>query len=60
MVRQHTGIRLVLVNRELEHAQLSGVLRADDIDTLFQLLEADYGITTSPRGESEFVLRKSR
>ena len=54
------SIRLVLGDPSLADVRLSGVLRADNVFTLVDLLETGYGLTAERRGPSEIVLRKSR
>lgn len=52
--------RLVLAEPALAAVRISGILRADNIDVLLAVLEANYGITAEPRGETEIVLRRAR
>ena len=39
---------------------LSGAIRADNIEALFELLAADHGIRTQPRGAAEIALIPAR
>ncbi|MEI6466460.1 MAG: FecR domain-containing protein [Verrucomicrobiota bacterium] len=52
---RYSGKRLVLADPALGAVQLSGVLRADNLDALLKLLTAHYGITPEIHG-NEIVL----
>lgn len=60
MINRHSRVRLVLGDDELQKVPVSGILRADNLDTLFRFLKSDYGVTTERRSETEIVLRKAR
>lgn len=60
MMNQHGRMQLVLSDSGLRNVHLSGLLRADDIDTLLRLLEEEHGIKAVRRGDSEFVLSRAR
>lgn len=60
MMNQHSRMQLVLSDSGLRNVHLSGMLRADDIDTLLRLLEEEHGIKAVRRGDSEFVLSRAR
>jgi len=55
---RYSGKHLVLAEPELGALQLSGVLRADNVDALLQLLEAN-GITPAADG-AEITLSRRR
>ena len=55
---QYSGKRLVLADPELGAVQLSGVLRADNVDALLKLLETNYGIKPETRGD-EIILGRA-
>jgi ferric-dicitrate binding protein FerR (iron transport regulator) len=55
--RDSGGVRLVLANSALERLQLSGMVRANNVDTLLLLLARDFGIRAD-RGEGVIVLRR--
>ena len=57
MFNRHSRVRVSLGEPALERLLLSGILRADNVDALVRLLEANYGITAERR-ENEIVLRK--
>lgn len=52
LVNHHSHVRLVLADPELGQVRLSGVLRADNIDTLLRLLEEAHGIKTERSGDA--------
>jgi len=54
----HLQLRLVLADPELGKIALSGTLRADNIDSLLQLLSSNYGIGAE-RGNDQVILRRS-
>lgn len=58
MFNQYSGTMLVL-DPALGHLQMSGVLRADNIDSLLRLLKNEFGIEPERRGENEIHLRRS-
>jgi transmembrane sensor len=55
---RYSLVPVILADPALHGLQLSGILRADNVDALVRLLEANYGVTADRRG-SEIVLRKS-
>lgn len=57
MFNAHGRVRLVLAEPALGRLQLSGVLRADDTESLLRLLEGEFGLIGERRGE-ELVLRR--
>jgi len=58
MINRFSGVRLILGDPELGKVQLSGVLRASNMETLLRLLATDYGIAAERRPDGEIVLRK--
>lgn len=56
---EHGGVRLVLGDPTLRHVKVSGVLRADNVDALLQLLASDHGVAAENRGD-EILLRRRR
>jgi len=57
--KKNSGMAIVLGDPSIGEIKLSGVLRADNIDALLQLLASNYGITAERRGPSEIVLRRA-
>jgi transmembrane sensor len=51
--------RIKLGNAALADVRISGILRADNIDTLIGVLEADYGIRAERNGDTEVILHKA-
>ncbi len=60
MINKHSRVRLVLEDPALNDLPLSGAIRADNIEALFELLAADHGIRTQPRGAAEIALIPAR
>ncbi len=58
LFHQHSGARIALGDPALGGLQISGTLRADNIDSLLRLLELEFGIKAERRGEAEFVLHR--
>lgn len=59
LFNRHAGVRLVLDDAGLGSLELSGVMRADNTDSLLRLLKDEFGITAEQRGE-DVVLRRGR
>ena len=57
MFNEHAKVKLVLGDASLGSLELSGVLRADNTDSLLRLLEVEFGIRAEQRGD-EVVLRR--
>ncbi len=57
MFNTHGSARLALANASLGALQISGVLRADDPESLLRLLDAEFGITSAQR-EGTWHLRR--
>ena len=60
MINAHGPVRLTLGSEALGKVRISGVLRADNLDTLLELLAESHGIKTEHRGASEMVLTHAR
>lgn len=60
LFNEHGKAKLVLGDPELATVRLSGMIRADNIDTLLALLADSYGIRAERRGETEIVLHHGR
>jgi len=56
MMNRYNRVQFVISDRSLDHLELSGVLRADRVDALVQLLESDFGLRADRRGDAEIVL----
>jgi transmembrane sensor len=59
MFNEHGRVHLRLADPALGRLQLSGVLRADDTESLLRLLEGEFALTAERRGD-ELVLRSRR
>lgn len=57
MFNAHGRLRLALADPALGRLQLSGVLRADDTESLLRLLEGEFGLVGERHGD-ELVLRR--
>jgi transmembrane sensor len=57
MFNQHGRVRLTLAEPALGRLQLSGVLRADDTESLLRLLEGEFDLKAERRGDA-IVLRR--
>ncbi len=53
---QYSGKRLVIGDTNLNRLELSGTLRADNVDALLRLLHAEFGVVAAQHGE-ELMLR---
>jgi transmembrane sensor len=60
MINEHSHERLVLADASLENVRISGVLRADHIETLLRLLDDEHGIKAEHLAGGEIVLARSR
>ena len=58
MFNQSGPARLRVAEPALEDLQISGVLRADNADSLLRLLEIEFGIEADRRGANEIVLHR--
>ncbi|MBL9194934.1 MAG: FecR domain-containing protein [Opitutaceae bacterium] len=59
LFNRHTSVHLRLADPELGKLELSGVIRADNADSLLRLLSAEFGIEADRRGD-EIVLSRGR
>jgi transmembrane sensor len=57
MFNEHGRVRLVLGDAALRDLKVSGVLRADNTDSLLRLLEGEFGLSAERRGD-DLVLRR--
>jgi transmembrane sensor len=57
MFNQHGRVQLSLADPALGQLQLSGVLRADDTETLLRLLEGEFGLIAESSG-GEILIRR--
>jgi transmembrane sensor len=60
MINEHSHERLSLEDNSLGNVRISGVLRADHIETLLRLLDAEHGIDAEHRPDGEIVLVRRR
>jgi transmembrane sensor len=60
MLNRFDRERLVLADPALGKLQLSGVLRADNVNAVLQLLKSNFGIVAEHRGDGEIVLLRAR
>lgn len=58
-VNQHNARQFVFADAALERLTLSGVLRADKVDALVAMLEADFGVKAERQGGT-IVLRQTK
>lgn len=58
LINQYSRVRVHLGDPALAQVRLSGILRADNIDTLLRLLEEEHGLVAQPQGVDEVVLTK--
>jgi transmembrane sensor len=60
MINEHSQQRLSLADRSLENVRISGILRANHIETLLRLLDAEHQIKAEYRPDGEIVLTRKR
>jgi transmembrane sensor len=58
MFNRHSRVQLVCGDSEVGKLKLSGALRADDIESLVQLLGAEFGIKTESTDQQQIILRR--
>jgi transmembrane sensor len=58
LFNRHSSLQLVIGDPEVGNLKLSGTLRADNTDSLVQLLQIEFAIKAEPRGKFEIVLRR--
>ena len=59
-INTHGTTRVTLGDAALDKIEVSGVLRADNLDTLLELLAETHGIKAEKRGASDVVLTRAR
>ncbi|MES2697833.1 MAG: FecR domain-containing protein [Verrucomicrobiota bacterium] len=60
MINQHSTIKLSLADPSLGSVRISGLLRVDNVETLFHLLEVEHGIKADRLDSGEVILRRAR
>jgi transmembrane sensor len=60
MFSEHSRLRLTLADSSLAKLKLSGVVRADNVETLLELLAEEHGIDAQRRSADEIVLSRKR
>ncbi len=60
MINEYSKVKLVLADEALGDVRLSGILRADNIDALRELLAEVHGIRSEYRAAGEIVLERKR
>ncbi len=60
LFNRYSRIQLVLADSALGALRISGVVRADNVIALLQMLEEEHGVAAMPRGESEILLARRR
>ncbi len=60
LLNQHSGARISLASAELGRVEISGALRADNLEPLFQTLEDNYKIKIVRRPGGEIELRAAQ
>lgn len=58
-VNEHNPLQFVIADAALERLALSGILRADRVDALVEMLESDFGVKAERR-DGIIVLRRPR
>jgi transmembrane sensor len=60
LLNQHSGNRLSLASPELGRVEISGALRADNIEPLLQMIEANYGIRAARGTDGRIELQRGK
>ncbi len=60
LFNRHSPYRLALGEPQLAEVRVSGIVRADNVDALLQLLQANYGVTARPGEAGELILDRRR
>lgn len=60
LFNEHSRIKVTLADPSLGAVRLSGVIRADNVETLRELLSEAHGIKAEFRSDTELVLSRSR
>jgi transmembrane sensor len=59
-INRHSAVRLELGDAELGKVEVSGLLRADNIEPLLRMLENNYDLQIDRREAGKIVLRRNR
>jgi transmembrane sensor len=59
LINRHSRVQVSLADPAIGQVRLSGILRADNVETLLRLLEAEHGLQAEWRGTDEVVLRRT-
>ena len=60
LINQYSSVKLILADTDSESVRLSGLIRADNVETFWRLLEEDYGFRVEHRSPNEVVLHAGR
>lgn len=60
LINQYSAVKLTVADAALESVRLSGLIRADNVETFWRLLEEDYGLRVEHRSPTEVVLHAGR
>lgn len=60
LINRHGRARIEIADAALASVRISGILRADNLDTLSRLLEEEHGIRTERRSKDAVILRRGR
>jgi transmembrane sensor len=60
LINQYSTVKLTLADTELGSVRLSGLIRADNVETFWRLLEEDYGFRVEHRSPTELVLHAGK
>ncbi len=60
LLSRHSGVRIGPAEERLGRVEISGALRADNAEPLFQLLQTTYGITATIQPDGGWLLRPGR
>jgi len=60
LIHRHSPVRLRLIGRDLRRIEITGALRADNLDPLLRTLETHYGIRVSRLPNGEIGLESAR
>ncbi len=59
LLHQHSGSHIALASPEIQTVKISGLLRADNVEPLLQMLVANYGIRVVREGNGQIVLHRA-
>lgn len=60
LINQYSTVKLTVADAALESVRLSGLIRADNVETFWRLLEEDYGLRVEHRSSTEVILHAGR